>query len=210
MGDSVVKLADDRSIIVAERVGSPAALGVSGDKVFVLDASSGTISAHTAEGPEWSVVPVPGGRLVALVVVNGSPWVLLQSPGTLFRLDPDTGDVQTTIAVGDNPGLLTAAAGALYVTDRLNGTLTRVDPATSAKTTFSPEHSTMSRLDSVGGSPDGLLVSSQLYVQRLDPLTGARIGDVDTRPDYPSSVALDGDRMYLATETDQLIEAVAP
>ena len=68
----------------------------------------------------------------------------------------------------------------------------------------------MSRLDSVGGSPDGLLVSSQLNVQRLDPLTGVRIGDVDTGPHYPSSVALDGDRMYLATENELLVEAVAP
>jgi len=209
-GDSVVKLADDRSILATEQIGSPAAIGVSGTRVFVLDASSGTISAHTAEGPEWSVVPVPGGRLVAMEVLNGSPWVLLQNPGTLFHLDPDNGDVQTTIAVGDDASLLTSAAGALYVTDRLNGTITRIDPATSAKTSFTPEHAPMSRLDSVGGSPDGLLVSSQLNIQRLDPLTGARLGDVDTVPYYPSSVALDGDRMYLATEYEELIEAEAP
>jgi hypothetical protein len=209
-GDSVVKLAADRSVLAAVPIGSPTALGVNGPTVFALDAATGTVSAHGVDGEKWSVVPVPGGQLVSLVVVDGNPWVLLRTPGTLFRLDPDTGDVQTTVGVGRDVFRIIVAAGALYVISPPSSVVTRVDPGTSAKTTFTPDLPALGRLDALGGSADGLLLASTTSVERLDPLTGARLGDVVTGRNFITSLALDGDRMLLGTEDELAIEAQAP
>jgi hypothetical protein len=209
-GASVVRLAGDRSVLETVPVGSPSALAVSGKTVYVLDASTGTVSAHGRDGIGWSVVPAPGGRLVGLVVVDGKPWVLLQEPGTASRLEPQTGGVQTTVAVGPNASKLYVAAGALYVASPPGTQVTRVDSTDNSKTTFSAEVPELGRLDALGGSADGLLLASTSTVERLDSLTGRRVGDVVAGRNYITAVALDGDRMFLATEDGLLIEAQAP
>ncbi|MFL5685409.1 MAG: hypothetical protein ACJ77D_05090, partial [Chloroflexota bacterium] len=167
-------------------------------------------SAHGRDGIAWSVVPVPGGRLVGLAVVDGSPWVLIQEPGTAFRLEPTTGHVQTTVAVGPNAARLYVAAGALYVASPPSSEVTRIDPSDRSRVTFSPELPVLGRVDALGGSADGLLLSSGSSVERLDPFTGRRIGDVVTGRNFITAVALDGDRMFLATEDAVMIEARAP
>jgi YVTN family beta-propeller protein len=60
----------------------------------------------------------------------GSIWVANHFDDTVSRLDPSTGRVEGTIAVGEGPNALTAAAGSVWVANEFDGSITAIDPAT--------------------------------------------------------------------------------
>ncbi len=61
----------------------------------------------------------------------GSVWVTSMQQGTVWRLEPFTGQVQQVIAVGRAPFGLAVGAGSVWVTDYCGGTVARIDPETN-------------------------------------------------------------------------------
>ena len=63
---------------------------------------------------------------------EGSIWVTSSSGGgTVMRLDPESHDVIDTIEVGNGPIGIAVGGGAVWVANSLDGTVSRIDPATS-------------------------------------------------------------------------------
>jgi YVTN family beta-propeller protein len=64
----------------------------------------------------------------------GSVWVASLLQGSVWRLEPFTGQVQQVIPVGRAPFGLAVGAGSVWVTDSCDGTVARIDPKTNEVT----------------------------------------------------------------------------
>lgn len=110
---------------------SPVALATDGGALWVLtfgedpdgpgilrklDAGSGREVGRTTVGT--------GPACVAWAA--GSVWVTNRDDGTLLRINPATLAVQNTIVVGGTPGKIAVGRDALWISDALVGTLSRV------------------------------------------------------------------------------------
>jgi YVTN family beta-propeller protein len=110
-----------------------------------------------------------------LAVGAGSVWVLVDSSNTtqLHRLDATSLKPVATVPTGHGAISLTYGAGAVWVPNADDGTVTRVDPATNSARTIK-----------VGGAPWQIgadsrsvwLVDTEGTVVRLDPASGKPVG----------------------------------
>ena len=71
---------------------------------------------------------------VAVMVGEGSVWVLNGNTQTVSKIDPEFGGVTATIplGIGSNPSDIAAGAGGVWVANSGNGTVARIDPRTNA------------------------------------------------------------------------------
>ena len=69
-----------------------------------------------------------------------SIWVAMPD-GYVARLDPGSGRTTASVDVGNEPSAIAAGAGSLWVANRADGTVTRIDPATLVTTTIPVGHS---------------------------------------------------------------------
>ncbi len=101
--------------------GAEALERVQDNAVGVVDATSRAIVDEAAE--------IASPQRVA--AGEGAIWVTSSSGGgSVVRLDPQTHDVTDTIDVGDGPVGIAVGAGAVWVANSLDGTVSRIDPAT--------------------------------------------------------------------------------
>ena len=110
-----------------------------------------------------------------LAVGAGSVWLLADAgkKSVVHRVDPASLKVVATIPAGAGAVTVTFGAGAVWVPNGDDGTLTRVDPATNTARTIK-----------VGGEPFEVgtdahstwLVDASGKVERLNPATGVPIG----------------------------------
>lgn len=111
----------------------------------------------------------------------GSIWVSERLAGRVVRLDPDTGEVQATIEVGDAPLKLQPADGVMWV--RTAASYVAVDPATNTVT------GTLAKAD-VGPSAnrswalDGAMwICDGRRLHRYDPTTAALVATIELQLD---------------------------
>lgn len=126
----------------------------------------------------------------ALTTGFGSLWMSVGTyddagmpmlPGVVIRVDPLTGSaVGTPIPVGRTPLAIAASAEAIWVSNTLDGTVSRIDPLTNLVSSTIP----------VGDSPLGIAVgfgsvwvanTSDGKVARIDPLTNQVTATVQTQ-----------------------------
>ena len=72
-------------------------------------------------------VVIDQNRVIGLAFGEGAVWAAGFESGTLIRIDPSTGSMQS-LKVGDMPVGITVAGGSVWVATRGQGTVTRVDP----------------------------------------------------------------------------------
>jgi streptogramin lyase len=105
------------------------------------------------------------------------------------RVDSRSGDVTATLEVAGRPGGLTANERAVWAFHFLQGTVTRIDLATTAT----------ARLQVAGAQATGiaygegslwLLTTQPARVLELDPATGAVKRTIDLRPPFPQRRSL--------------------
>jgi YVTN family beta-propeller protein len=119
----------------------------------------------------------------------GSLWVTVVRfddlgstvPGSVIRVDPATGSaIGAPIAVGKGPFGIAASAEAIWVSNYLDGTVSRIDPITNAVVATIP----------VGDSPFGIAAGfgsiwvanvNDGKVHRIDPATNLAATSVQTR-----------------------------
>ena len=86
----------------------------------------------------------PGAALPIAIAIgdDGDLWVARQKwdasnapiAGDVVRVDPGSGQVRATVAVGRNPADIAVCAGSVWITNFLDTTITRIDPATGTAT----------------------------------------------------------------------------
>jgi len=206
-GDSVVRLAADRSVVETVRIGTPSAIAVGAGATWVLDTRTGRLSS-IASGKVVATA-VAGDRPVAIAIAAGSLWVLDQAAGQLLRLDVTDGHRIAAIDVNPRATMLVAAAGRLYVASPADEIITRIDPVTGAATTLAPNVGALGHIDALGGSPDRLLLGSRNDVFELDPMTGM-LGTGATSPGYVTAIAANGPTILALTDGGLLVEAALP
>ena len=69
----------------------------------------------------------------------GSIWVV-DPDGYVSRIDPGTGRRLASVDVGNEPSAIAGGAGSVWVTNRADGTVSRIDPATLLATTVPVGH----------------------------------------------------------------------
>jgi sugar lactone lactonase YvrE len=60
-----------------------------------------------------------------MVAALGSIWVV-DPDGYVTRVDPDSGRKTGSVDVGNDPSAIAAGAGSIWVTNRADGTVTRI------------------------------------------------------------------------------------
>lgn len=120
-----------RSVWVTSGIGRPARGGgsvsridsASGQVVDVIDVDDLPIAVVVGEGAVWvvnSFDAVLGGGGVGATPEVGT--------GTVSRIDPDTGEVIESIAVGTDPGGAAVGEGSVWVTNGSDDTVSRIQP----------------------------------------------------------------------------------
>ena len=112
--------------------GSPSSVVSSPDGIWVVTAPEGRIFRFDQQ---LSRMQRPGaligGRPVALAAAFRSIWVASSDSNMVSRFSPHTGLVLERIPVGDSPSWLTADDQGLWVVNREDDTLMRIDPTTN-------------------------------------------------------------------------------
>ena len=151
-------------------------------------------------------VPVSGsGGPEAIASGFGSLWVTTtewdesdkSKPGSLLRVDPVTGNVAATIAVGRDSWEVVTGSGAVWVANADDGTLMRVDPATNKVTATIA----IPRIWALAASADAIWATTEDgSLVRIDPSTNAVAATTKTGASQP--VVAVGDAAVWVTSDD--------
>ncbi len=195
-----------------------------------------TIAPATADPLILSATPV-GQRPMRAVLGAGAAWVANAGDGTVSRLDPASGQVTATIAVGDPtvftardectggvhsfhntsfevrqcdvPSAVVVAAGSVWAAKNEANALVRIDPARNAV------------IDTValGGKPWALAATDDaIWVSdydddaliRVDARSGAVAGRIAGLPHGPTEMAIAGDALWVLTSRSASVTRVDP
>jgi YVTN family beta-propeller protein len=108
----------------------PTGIAYGNGKVWVANSADGTVSRLNAgSGKVEQTLPGAVG-VTGLTVAFGHVWAVAPASGDVVELDGSQGN----IPVGNDPYAITAAAGALWVANREDGTVSRVDPGARSVT----------------------------------------------------------------------------
>ena len=137
----------------------------------------------------------------------GSVWVG-RSAGTIARVDPRTG-AATDFAVGNNPIGIAAGAGAVWVVDDEDDTLTRIDPASENAVL---ETTPMGRAPSAvatGAGAAWVANKQDDTVARVDPGSGAVTGTTRVGR-APSGIAVGEGGVWVANSLSGTVSRLDP
>ncbi len=153
--------------------GAPTALAATPSAVWVSDATgrlSGIDTAHNrVTSTREPTRPSSYGHATApLLAAFGSLW-RVDPDGYVSRLDPASGQTLRSVDVGNSPSAIAAGAGALWVTNNADGTVTRIDPTTLVSWTIPVGH----RPAGVAVNDAGVWVANagDNTLVRIDPAT---------------------------------------
>jgi YVTN family beta-propeller protein len=155
--------------------------------LFGLDPASGRVKARFAER-----IPLDEGDLTSIAAARGALWVSqygpptpahrgefggIFEPGTVWRINPDTGHVVARILVGAGVVRVASTNNAVWAANYRDDTVSRIDPATNQVVATVP----------VGAGPTALAATSQQVwvanslqgtVSRIDPATNRVVAQV--------------------------------
>jgi DNA-binding SARP family transcriptional activator len=118
---------------------SSVAVGFRAVWVAVDEADGARVLRYDPVSGDVARVPVLG-RPVAIAVGGASVWVTDSSGNRLVRIRPRPLSVVGSFPVGRGPAAVTVGAGAVWTANALDGTVSRVDPATGEVTTIRIGH----------------------------------------------------------------------
>ncbi|HET9909358.1 MAG TPA: hypothetical protein VFQ23_22110 [Anaerolineales bacterium] len=175
---------DPASGAVVGSIELPTACGVTADDNDLWVTSpmgSKVVRYDVATLQERAVIPL-AADIFEIKIGPEAVWALGASDGgTVWRIDPATNQVMTSISISDPFFIgLEVAFGSVWVGSRAKGTLYRIDPATNAVT------ETIKVNNSIGGigvGPDAIWASGfgDGTIYRIDPATNSISGSLSTR-----------------------------
>src|SRR5829696_3397185 len=142
-----------------------------------------------------------------VAVGYGSVWAG-SSHSAIARVDADTRDVDN-VSVGNGPSAIATGAGGVWVTDDVDNTVARIDPASAnAVTGTTPVGRGPSALD-VGAGAVWVANTQDNTVKRLDPRTGAVIGTTRVGR-RPTGVAVGEGAVWVANSLSGTVSRIDP
>jgi hypothetical protein len=184
-------------------------VAVTGDGLWAVRAigwEHGSIVRTDLASREHVVAPVyprslasTGDRLYALRHVSDSPWVPPRL--TLERLDPATGATLASVPAVD--GELVAAADRMWLVSEIYRAVFQIDLDTlAAARKF--DVTRLGTIRTMAAGPTALWFDTDRGLQRFDTATGA----LATFPLHGSSIAVDGDGLWLAQPRERVLRRI--
>ena len=170
---------------------SPSSVVIDASGVWVTNWWDSTLSRiNPATNTVLSTIPLAIPATAGPEAITngaGSIWVTTTDyaaedtylPGSLLRLDPTTGSVVATVAIGRGAFDVAFGHGAIWVANYVDGSIQRIDPATNQVVT------TIAVLGPTGVVADATamwVVGSLGTVTRIDPLTNMVGTTISTQP----------------------------
>ncbi len=139
-------------------------------------------------------IPLPG-RPAGVAFSSDGVWVTFDADG-VARVDPRTRSVTLTKSVGNGPTAVLSAAGAIWVANHLDGTVSRLEPSSGRQEAIIPVGDGPSSLALAAGS---IWVATEFddSITAINPETSAK-RDVVPVGSTAVSLAADGDDLWLA------------
>jgi YVTN family beta-propeller protein len=142
-----------------------------------------------------------------VAVGYGSVWVG-SSYGAIARVDPETREVEN-VSVGNSPSAIATGAGGVWVTDDVDNTVARIDPASAnAVTATTPVGRGPSALD-VGAGAVWVANTQDDTVARIDPRT-ATVIDRTRVGRRPTGVAVGEGAVWVANSLSGTVSRIDP
>src|SRR5262245_11512233 len=120
--------AETMSIVDTVSVGSnPVGIAVGVDSVLLANGGSSTVSRISPAGNNEVVdtIPVPGAP-AAIALNDQGVWVADSFGDAITPIDPETGELLTSVRVGDQPVDMVDNGGELWVANAASGSVSRV------------------------------------------------------------------------------------
>lgn len=174
-----------------------------GRSLFELDAATGAVRRRLTLDDEPIFGPRDGGMLT---VGGGSLWIAVDRGGTtgeaseLWRVDPDSGEMEDRIAIGHEPVFPVFVDGAIWLVSMLEERLQRVDAATGRLT----EARTHDAPLAVAVGAGDVWVTTTAGIDRIDARTGALIDTLDVPDELARGVFVRSGTIWVATEVSVL------
>jgi peptide/nickel transport system substrate-binding protein len=203
----------DRVVRTIPTDASPAGLAFHAGSLWVANSDAATVSQIDPryDRPVRTIAvrdPV-GFALGALAVGAHAVWVV-NSAGTVSRLDPERGAVALTVVVGERPSAIAMGPRAVWVANHRDGTVTRIDP-------IDPAHAVTTTI-AVGDGPaaitvgaDGVWVANDLAdtVARIDPETNALTATIPVGR-RPTGIAVGSGAVWVTNAGDGTVSRIDP
>jgi peptide/nickel transport system substrate-binding protein len=146
----------------------PAGIAYAGGAVWVANTGDDTITRIDAATDKPKTLPIAATELV---FGKGTLWASVRATNQVVRIDPSTGEIAASIAVGNGPSGIAFGRGSVWVVNSLDGTLSKINPETNSVATTIP---------ALGHGPTGVAVDATGVwvsdrfdgtVARIDPRT---------------------------------------
>ena len=136
----------------------------------------------------------------------GAIWVV-HPDGYVTRLDPRSGRTLETVGVGNSPSAIAAGAESVWVTNRADGTVTRIDPETRVTQTIPTGHGPSAvTADDVAA---WVANAGDNAVVRVDPATNAVVATTPVG-ESPTAVVSTKDAVWVANGGDGTVMRLNP
>ena len=155
---------------------------------------------------------VAGGGLMAGAVASTreAVWVLsggFLSVPRLYRVDPAKAQATEAVTTGDNPAAIAAGFGDLWVADRFENTVSRIEPPGAVAETI-PVPRGASAV-AVGEGAVWVAASLDDKLVRIDPQTNSVEAAIDVGR-YPVGIAVGAGAVWVANRDDGTVSRIDP
>lgn len=198
-----------KEAVVATPSAKPCGLAIDGDRLWVFDQSDGAggVTGVTGEALTRVTQPAHAGFAGAGF---GAVWVpdFTGATDTVTRVDPVTHGT-LNMSVGHQPIMALPAGDSVWVSNSVDATVSRLDPATGAVRATIPVP---------GGQTAGLAFAGGLVwvasyrgslVAAIDPITNTVLGTVAV-PGRAENLAVDPDGMLWVTQSSGTVTELEP
>jgi YVTN family beta-propeller protein len=191
---------------------TPTGIAATETAVWVTDGSGGVSKVDPRYDRRLFTRPLRasvgffGGTARPALAAFGSIWIV--SPdGVVLRIDPRSAQVVESVAVGNASSAIASGAGSLWVTNSLDGTVTRIDPSTLAARTIPVGNGPASVAVNAAGA--WIANAGDNALVRVDLQTNAV---VDTTPvgDGPAAVLATPAALWVANGRDGTVMRLDP
>jgi ABC-type transport system substrate-binding protein/class 3 adenylate cyclase len=192
--------------------GAPTALAATRTTVWVTS-GTGAVSQIdprydrvTSTRPRAVAVGFFEGTVSPTLAAFGSIWIV--SPdGVVSRIDADRAQVVGSVGVGNAPSAIAAGAGSVWVANRADGTVTRIDAATLVPTTIPVGHGPTAI--AVNGAGAWIANAGDNTLVRVDTETNAVAGTTPVG-DGPVAVLATPAALWVANGRDGTVMRLDP
>ena len=201
--DGTVSRIDPNTNTVTEKINvgnGPTAVAYGASKVWVANSADGTVSEIDPAKVDGGVVrTLPGAvGVTALTVAFGHVWGVAPTNGGVVELSAD--GTSSKIPVGNDPHAITHAAGSIWVTNRQDNSVWRIDPTS---------HNVTATV-TVGGAPTAIAAAgSAVWVANADAGTLSKIDTTSNSvtgtvslANPPQGLASSGSDLYVSVRSN--------